>query len=467
MPISLSGSLNLSGSLTTTGTITATTLVVQTITSSISSITGSTNFGSLSSDTHKFTGSLNVTGSLYVPTGSVGIGTASPTKALEIISNTSQDGIKISGTSNPRLTIIDTTNNVQFDALTTDTEAVLRTDTNHPLHFSTNSTLRLTIAASGAATFSSSVTAGGAITTSTSVANVALDITNTDTVNGFGAFIQGGGTAANRYSLRVKNGAGTTVFDVLATGAATLSSTLDVSTNATFNATTLRLGNDSNSGYNSIAFQGNSADGNNKIFAGSSTNDGVYIAAKTGQGIRFWVNGSTQALFINSSQAAFFSSGIAIGNATATTGGIQFPATAVAIADGNNLDDYEEGTFTPTIIGSSTAGTATYGAANGLYTKIGRAVTYNLYIDWSSGTGTGNLRVDGLPFTSVNINVYPASAIGETGGVTLGANGIMTARVNPNSTQIFISQYPAGGGSASSVTYDSAGYLVLAGTYYV
>jgi len=63
MPISLSGSLNLSGSLTTTGTITATTLVVQTITSSISSITGSTNFGTLSSDTHKFTGSLLVSGS--------------------------------------------------------------------------------------------------------------------------------------------------------------------------------------------------------------------------------------------------------------------------------------------------------------------------------------------------------------------------------------------------------------------
>jgi hypothetical protein len=71
MPISLSGSLNLSGSLTTTGTITATTLVVQTITSSISSITGSTNFGSLVTDTHKFTGSLLVSGSGTF-TGSIG-----------------------------------------------------------------------------------------------------------------------------------------------------------------------------------------------------------------------------------------------------------------------------------------------------------------------------------------------------------------------------------------------------------
>ena len=84
MPISLSGSLNLSGSLTTTGTITATTLVVQTITSSISSITGSTNFGSLSSNTHTFTGSLNVTGALYVATGSVGIGITNPYTSLAI-----------------------------------------------------------------------------------------------------------------------------------------------------------------------------------------------------------------------------------------------------------------------------------------------------------------------------------------------------------------------------------------------
>jgi hypothetical protein len=88
----------------------------------------------------------------------VGIGTSSPSKKLEIVSNTSQDGIKISGSSNPRLTIIDTTNSVQFDALTTDTEAVLRTDTNHPLVLSTNGTARLTIASTGAATFSSSVT---------------------------------------------------------------------------------------------------------------------------------------------------------------------------------------------------------------------------------------------------------------------------------------------------------------------
>jgi hypothetical protein len=48
------------------GTLTATTIVVQTITSSIDFVTGSTCFGSLISNTHQFTGSVGITGSLTV-----------------------------------------------------------------------------------------------------------------------------------------------------------------------------------------------------------------------------------------------------------------------------------------------------------------------------------------------------------------------------------------------------------------
>lgn len=57
-----------------TGTLTAQTLVVQTITSSTDFVTGSTRFGSLLSNTHEFTGSVSITGSLtlpYLSTGSV------------------------------------------------------------------------------------------------------------------------------------------------------------------------------------------------------------------------------------------------------------------------------------------------------------------------------------------------------------------------------------------------------------
>ena len=55
-------------SFTVGGTLTAQTLVVQTITSSVSFITGSTRFGSLLTNTHDFTGSVRITGSLTVNT---------------------------------------------------------------------------------------------------------------------------------------------------------------------------------------------------------------------------------------------------------------------------------------------------------------------------------------------------------------------------------------------------------------
>ena len=62
----ITGSLNVSSNITTPGTITATTLVVQTITSSVDFVTGSTRFGTLTSNTHQFTGSVSISGSLAV-----------------------------------------------------------------------------------------------------------------------------------------------------------------------------------------------------------------------------------------------------------------------------------------------------------------------------------------------------------------------------------------------------------------
>jgi len=62
--------------LTVAGTLTAQTLVVQTITSSVSTITGSTNFGTLAANTHTFTGSVLVS-------GSIGIGTT-PNSTLHV-----------------------------------------------------------------------------------------------------------------------------------------------------------------------------------------------------------------------------------------------------------------------------------------------------------------------------------------------------------------------------------------------
>jgi hypothetical protein len=92
-------------------------------------------------------------------------------------------------------------------------------------------------------------------------------------------------------------------------------------------------------------------------------------------------------------------------------------------AAANALNDYEEGTWTPTIIGSSSAGTMTYPDRVGRYQKVGRLVTIHFYIQGNSGSGSGNLLVGGVPFTIANYHLgygspqwnngitYPSGAI--------------------------------------------------------
>lgn len=76
---------------------------------------------------------------------------------------------------------------------------------------------------------------------------------------------------------------------------------------------------------------------------------------------------------------------------------IGFPATQNASADPNTLDDYEEGSFTPTL-----GGTATYGYVVGQYTKIGRECLYGLSLGVSAiGTGSTFL-IGGMPFSLAN-----------------------------------------------------------------
>lgn len=138
--------------------------------------------------------------------------------------------------------------------------------------------------------------------------------------------------------------------------------------------------------------------------------------------------------------------------------GIDFSADSSAPGMTSELlDDYEEGTFTPTVAGTSTAGTATYTAQLGKYTKIGRLVTCTVRLNWSAGTGTGNLLFSGLPFASASDATYGGIAIGWLGDVALTANNVATGYIQNGGTSVFGQQYPVGGGSLSSIAYDAAG----------
>jgi len=84
-------------------------------------------------------------------------------------------------------------------------------------------------------------------------------------------------------------------------------------------------------------------------------------------------------------------------------GGISFNGDT---ASANALDDYEEGTWTPTLSG------ATLSTANGTYTKIGNQVTVHYHLVTTGGlpsSGT-QVQVGGLPFTSAS-NMVGAGSI--------------------------------------------------------
>lgn len=80
--------------------------------------------------------------------------------------------------------------------------------------------------------------------------------------------------------------------------------------------------------------------------------------------------------------------------------GVNFTAnTPAAGMTSQLLNWYEEGTFTPTVVGSSTAGTTSYSTQSGRYTRVGNQVTVQIVFTVTNMTGTGNLLVGGLPFT--------------------------------------------------------------------
>jgi hypothetical protein len=89
---------------------------------------------------------------------------------------------------------------------------------------------------------------------------------------------------------------------------------------------------------------------------------------------------------------------LALDSAVPNSGtGITFPATQSASSDANTLDDYEEGTWTPAMVGATFTTTS-----SGTYVKIGQVVTVWAYITATYSAATGSFRINNLPFTVFN-----------------------------------------------------------------
>jgi hypothetical protein len=67
-------------------------------------------------------------------------------------------------------------------------------------------------------------------------------------------------------------------------------------------------------------------------------------------------------------------------------------------AAANELDDYEEGTWTPT---DASGGGLTFAAASGRYTKVGRLITLAGGITFPTTADGNGVKIGGLPFNNV------------------------------------------------------------------
>jgi hypothetical protein len=175
-------------------------------------------------------------------------------------------------------------------------------------------------------------------------------------------------------------------------------------------------------------------------------------------------NGSTEVGRINANGVYVLPGGAVGANGV----GIAFPAAQSASTDANTLDDYEEGTFTPVVRGSSVAGSGTYANQVGFYTKVGRLVTVNVWLNWSAHSGTGFIQFGGLPFLSANTaGNYGGISIGYQSGITSAANTVLYGLTEFGTNIVTVAATPTGGGGYGLVSMDAAGEIAFTATYWV
>ena len=168
--------------------------------------------------------------------------------------------------------------------------------------------------------------------------------------------------------------------------------------------------------------------------------------------------------------ASFNDNGLSLPNGK----GIDFGATGDASGKTSELlDDYEEGTWTPSL---NNVGTINYSHQIGRYTKIGRQVHFVAYVRWNSRSNNGsyNITYSGLPYNNANVgNLNPAIYVGGIEGLS-GNNGNNTHMggnvYNNNSIGQFRVSNTTGSGEISlhgGHGSTGAGYIYWGGSYYV
>jgi hypothetical protein len=149
-----------------------------------------------------------------------------------------------------------------------------------------------------------------------------------------------------------------------------------------------------------------------------------------------------------------------IGTGAGAVGQIQFPATQVASANANTLDDYEEGTWTPSI-----GGTATYTYQTGRYTKIGRMVYVSAIFQVNTiGTGSTS-QISGLPFSGASGYTGAEASFSVSYFASIASN-VVTLYANAVSASVqFYGLTAAANGTSTISPFQNGARIDFAGWY--
>ena len=184
-------------------------------------------------------------------------------------------------------------------------------------------------------------------------------------------------------------------------------------------------------------------------------------------------SGSTRQVSVANLTAGRTQTSNGIVQGTAGTGYNFTANTPAAGMTSQLLNWYEEGTWTPVLRGATVAGTYETAAVSGRYTRVGRQVTIQCYMEFANvitGGGSGYAQITGLPFAKAADTTFPTGAL-FTKSVDWTAGTPIVAPITSGSTSILyfpeiidnaannnigISGFSAQDISAFTLTYNAA-----------